>query len=461
CIRDSPGIAHAQGLPEAPVSAPATEQAAAPASSPQTTHMPAGPASPATPNAGSAAIASPATPNSGAVTGGMTSPPVGSNPTSQPSVAAAAMSPPSGMSAGIGPASPPGPLALSQAETAQATFLAMTQFTQTLLDPAIDGRGAEASPALADEALAAYAAIPSDRTRGGVGREVYEALYGKMPLIGSAYAPHWNVWASGIGGSQVAGNSAAPGPSSSSRIFATVVGADYSLSPQTRFGFAMAGGGTNFAGSAGSGRSDLFQAGTFVRHTVGQAYVATAVAYGWQAITSDHPGVDQLNAAFNANAYSGRIESGYRFAIPWLGVTAYAAGQVMAFSLPANVSQPAFATNAFAAAFGSDRVTDSRSELGLRTNASFALQGGALNLRTHLAWAHDFSAASTVAPAFQALPGLGYVASGAALAPNSALAGGAIELKWLNGWAAAASFDGEFASQVRSYTGKAIMRYAW
>ncbi|GLR91393.1 hypothetical protein GCM10007857_81100 [Bradyrhizobium iriomotense] len=337
----------------------------------------------------------------------------------------------------------------------------MTQFTQTLLDPTIDGRGVDASPALADETLAAYAAIPSDRMRGGVGREVYEAVYGKMPLAGSSYAPHWSIWASGIGGSQVAGSNVAPGASSSSRIFATVVGADYSLSQQTRFGFAMAGGGTNFAGSAGSGRSDLFQAGAFVRHTVGQAYVATALAYGWQAITSDHPGIDQLNAAFNANAYSGRIESGYRFTTPWLGVTAYAAGQFMAFSLPANAQQPAFATNAFAAAFGSDRVTDSRSEAGLRTNASFALQGGVLNLRTHLAWAHDFSAANTVAPAFQALPGLGYVASGAALAPNSALAGGAIELKWLNGWAAAASFDGEFSSQVRSYTGKAIMRYAW
>ncbi|MGY8663416.1 autotransporter outer membrane beta-barrel domain-containing protein [Bradyrhizobium sp. UFLA05-109] len=456
-----PGIAHAQGLPEAPVGAPAPEQTVASAPSPQTTQAPTSPASPAPPSAGSAATAPPAAPGSSIVTGGTTSPPAGSNPTSQPSVAATTMAPPSGMSAGIGPASPPGPMALSQAETAQATFLAMTQFSQTLLDPTIDGRSADASPALVDETLAAYAAIPSDRTRGGVGREVYEAVYGKMPLTGSSYAPHWNVWASGIGGSQVAGSNAGPGAGSSSRIFATVVGADYSLSPQTRLGFAMAGGGTNFAGSAGSGRSDLFQAGTFARYTVGQAYVATALAYGWQAITSDHPGIDQLNTAFNANAYSGRIETGYRFTTPWLGVTAYAAGQFMAFSLPANATQPAFATNAFLAAFGSDRVTDSRSELGLRTNASFALQGGVLNLGTHLAWAHDFSAASLVAPAFQALPGLGYVASGAALAPNSALAGGTIELRRLNGWAAAASFDGEFASQVRSYTGKAIMRYAW
>lgn len=337
----------------------------------------------------------------------------------------------------------------------------MTQFTQTLLDPAIDGRGAGATPALADQALAAYAMAPSDRTRGGVGRDVYEALYGKVNPSGSAAMPRWNVWASGYGGSQILSSNAASGSGSSSRIFATAVGADYSLSPQTRLGFAMAGGGTNFTGSSGSGRSDLFQAGAFVRHVIGRAYVATALAYGWQAMTSDHPGLDQLNAAFDANAYSARIESGYRFATPWIGLTAYAAGQFMTFNLPTSTAQPASASNTLATAFGSDRISDSRSELGFRTSTSLALHEGLVNLRARVAWAHDFTAAGTMPAALQALPGLGYVASGAALAPNSALAGGTIELKWQNGWTAAASFDGELSSQVRSYTGKAVMRYAW
>jgi hypothetical protein len=47
-----------------------------------------------------------------------------------------------------------------------------------------------------------------------------------------------------------------------------VVGADYSLSPRTMAGFALAGGGTYFnVGNFGSGRSNLFQAGAFIRHT--------------------------------------------------------------------------------------------------------------------------------------------------------------------------------------------------
>jgi hypothetical protein len=38
-------------------------------------------------------------------------------------------------------------------------------------------------------------------------------------------------------------------------------------------------------------------------------------------------GFDQLQARFNANAYSGRIEGGYRFVSPWVnvGITPYAA----------------------------------------------------------------------------------------------------------------------------------------
>src|SRR6202011_4981984 len=92
-----------------------------------------------------------------------------------------------------------------------------------------------------------------------------------------------------IGASLTSNGNTMPGSGAvSNRIFGTVVGADYSLSPQTMAGFAMAGGGTYFnVSNFGAGRSDLFQAGAFVRHTVGQAYVAAALAYGWQAVDSD------------------------------------------------------------------------------------------------------------------------------------------------------------------------------
>jgi len=342
----------------------------------------------------------------------------------------------------------------SQGETAQATFLAMTQFTQALLDPAIDGRGI--GPAGIDAELAAYADVGSDRTHGGIGRETYGAIYGK-PSLASA---HWNVWAAGFGGSQVSTGSTG----SASRSFGTVVGADYSLSPQTRMGFALAGGGTGYANNFSSGRSDLFQAGTFVRHSVGPAYVATALAYGWQAITGDYQvtpaGTSQLNVAVNANAYSGRLEGGYRFAMPWLGITPYAAAQITSFRLPSNAAQPAYADPSPSVA-GCDSFTDTRTEIGLRTSTSFARLGGMVSLRGRLAWAHDFSAGQSIPAPFQSLPGQGFIVGGTALAPNAALTGVALELRDLNGWSASANLDSEVSSLVRSYAGKAALRYAW
>ncbi|WP_441236207.1 autotransporter outer membrane beta-barrel domain-containing protein [Bradyrhizobium sp. 930_D9_N1_4] len=343
----------------------------------------------------------------------------------------------------------------SRPETAQATFLAMTQFTQTLLDPAIDGRGI--GPAELDAELAAYADIGNDQTHGGIGREAYGAMYGR-PSLASA---HWNVWAAGFGSSQVSTG----GSNSASRSFGTMVGADYSLSPQTRMGFALAGGGTGFANNFSSGRSDLFQAGAFVRHSIGPAYVATALAYGWQAITGDYQvtpaGTSQLNVAVNANAYSGRLESGYRFAVPWLGITPYAAAQIATFRLPSSPAQTAYASGAPAIAPGSDSFTDTRTELGLRTSTSFALFGSVMNLRGRLAWAHDFSAGQSIPAALQSLPGQGLIVAGTALAPNAALTGVALELRDLNGWSASANLDSEVSSLVRSYTGKAMLRYAW
>lgn len=356
-----------------------------------------------------------------------------------------------------------GSTASSQTETAQATFLAMTQFTQTLLDPAIDGR--VVGRAEFDQELSAYADIGNDRTHGGIGREAYEAIYGKPSLA----APHWSIWAAGFGGSQTTTD----GSGSSARSYATAVGADYSLSPQTRMGFALAGGGTGFANSFSSGRSDLFQAGTFVRHSIGAAYVATALAYGWQSITSDRQvtsaGSDQPSAAVNANAYSSRIEGGYRIATPWLGITPYAAGQVTMFRLAAYTGQPAYAADPSQPSASSSSFTDGRSELGLRTSTSFVLAGGLFDLRGRLAWAHDFSATQSMPAVFQAFSGQGsgqgssqgFVIGTTALAPNSALAGVALELRGVNGWSAGANFDSELSSLVRSYTGKAIVRYAW
>jgi len=204
------------------------------------------------------------------------------------------------------------------------------------------------------------------------------------------------------------------------------VGVDYLFSPNTVAGFALAGGGTNFSiANGGSGRSDLFQAGGFVHHAVGPAYLSAALAYAWQDITTDRTlsilGVDRLRAEFNANAFSGRLESGYRLVTPWmggLGLTPYAAGQFTLLSLPGYAESVVSGVDSFALSYNSKTTTAPRSELGLRTDKSFAMRDGILTLRGRAAWAHDYNSDRSIAATFQALPGVSFIVDGRSLLPT-------------------------------------------
>jgi uncharacterized protein with beta-barrel porin domain len=344
----------------------------------------------------------------------------------------------------------------------QTTFNAMTQFMGVMTDPFIDGRGSASTPTAngyAEEALGYAARRTSDAF----------AMFNKAP-VAKIFEPRWSVWAAGFGGTQTTdGNAATGSNTATSRIFGTAVGADYLLSPRTLLGFALAGGGTNFAvTNGGTGRSDLFQAGAYLRHNSGAAYVSAALAYGWQDVTTDRTvtigGIDRLRAEFNANAFSGRVEGGYRFVAPvigGLGVTPYAAAQFVTFDLPAYAERAIVGASTFALGYGSCEVTDTRSELGVRTDKSFAQTDGIWTLRGRLAWAHDFNPDRAISATFQALPGASFVVNGAAQAPESALTTASIEKKWRNGWSAAATFEGEFSAVTASYAGKGVLRYVW
>ncbi len=179
-------------------------------------------------------------------------------------------------------------------------------------------------------------------------------------------------------------------------------------SPQTRMGFALAGGGTGFANNFSSGRSDLFQAGAFVRHAAGSAYVATALAYGWQAITNDQAvtpaGADSQHGDQRQRLF--RPDRRAAIVLPCLGLASHPMRPRKSppSACPPSATQPPYAANAFSTAPGGDSFTDSRAELGLRTSTSFALLGSVMNLRGRPARAHDFSAGQSIPAAFQSLP---------------------------------------------------------
>jgi uncharacterized protein with beta-barrel porin domain len=364
------------------------------------------------------------------------------------------------------------PAALTQASgesatgTQQTTFNAMSQFMGVMTDPFVAGRG---DPVSAGGGATGYADEANAYAAKRKPNDALAAIYTKAnPII--PFEARWSTWAAGYGGSQTTdGNAVTGSNNTTSSVAATAVGADYRFSPFTIAGFALAGGGTSFSvNGSGSGHSDLFQAGAFVRHDVGSAYILASLAYGWQDITTNRTvtvaGSDQLRAEFNANAFSGRLEGGYRFVTPYfggVGITPYAAGQFTTFDLPSYAEAALSGSSAFALSYGSQSVTDARSELGIRTDKSYAVQGGIFTLRGRFAWAHDYDPNRAVAATFQALPGASFVVNGAAQAADSALTTASAEMKWTNNWSIAATFEGEFSDVTRSYAGKGVVRYAW
>jgi autotransporter-associated beta strand protein len=345
--------------------------------------------------------------------------------------------------------------------TQQTTFDAMGLFIGLIDDPNL--RGNPIVPG--STGTLSYASL--DKPGQGTARDAF-AAYTKAPPIAALYEPRWSVWAAGYGGSQTTDGNATLGTNNTaSRIYGTAVGADYRFSPATVAGFALGGGGTNFsvANALGTGRSDLFQAGAFVRHTVGPAYFTAALAYGWQDITTNRTvtvaGIDQLQAKFNANAWSGRIEDGYRFATPWMGITPYAAGQFTTFQLPNYAEQVISGANTFALAYTAKSVTASRSEVGLRTDKSWNMSDSVITLRGRFAWAHDYNTDRSIGATFQTLPGASFVVNGAAQSADKALTAASAEVKWRNGVSLAATFEGEFSSNSTSYAGKGVARYSW
>jgi uncharacterized protein with beta-barrel porin domain len=78
-----------------------------------------------------------------------------------------------------------------------------------------------------------------------------------------------------------------------------------------------------------------------------------------------------------------------------------------------------------------------------------------------LAWAHDYSTDRDVGATFLTLPLASFVVNGASVASDSVLTTASAEMKWRNGWSAAATFEGDYSHVSAIYAGKGVLRYTW
>lgn len=350
----------------------------------------------------------------------------------------------------------------------QASSDASNSFMGAMFDPFAPGRvGGTPAPGFASEDNDDAMAYAPRKKASRAEREARKVVFTKGPR-NNLYDPRWSVWGSAYGSSTTTDGSVAAGTNTTTaRAYGFVTGADYNLNRNTTVGFAIGGGSSNYgvAGNLGSGRADMFQLGLFGKRTFGAAYVTGGLGYTFQNVTTDRTvtiaGTDQLQAKFNANTFSGRVEGGYRFATRAVGITSYAALQVTTIGLP-NYGEVAISgNNTFALNYNAQDTTIVRTELGARFDRSFALQTAMLTLRGRAAWAHDEGNNRAVSAVFGSLPGSNFTINGAVPSKDLALVSAGAEVTWLNNVSLAGTFEGQFSSTTTGYGGKGTVRYVW
>ncbi|MEI9806101.1 MAG: ice-binding family protein [Pseudolabrys sp.] len=341
---------------------------------------------------------------------------------------------------------------------APAGVQAMNSFLSLLTNPFAEGRSFAPPP-------------PPPRTGMAYKAPIYRGA------AGLGYdARRWGVWAAVYGGqSTIGGNAFVGSHDRSARTFGYAAGLDYRLTPYTTVGFALAGGNTNFGLSdgLGGGHSDIFQAAVYGTTRIDAAYLSAALAYSWNNVSTERyvtlAGSDQLTAGFSAHNVGGRLEGGYRFAMPYwfgwagqAGLSPYAAIQAQRYYTPSYSESAPAGSPVFALAYDAHETTVVRSELGARTDWSAPLNANtALTLRSSAAWAHDTWSGLDMNAHFQSVPGSAFMVSGAAPPSDLLLLSTGAEVSFRNGISVGAWVDGEFAERGQRYAGTGRLRYSW
>jgi len=359
--------------------------------------------------------------------------------------------------------------ALSQLDGEDATdaskgaFQFMSDFLNLMLDPSTGGSAIGAGGNALGFQPEQDATLPPEIV------SAYNAMLAKAPPKPQSFDQRWTAWGSAFGGaSHLDGDPVAGTNTVNASDFGFAGGMDYRLSPSAILGFALAGGGTNWNldQNLGSGRSDAFQAGVYVKAHSGPAYLSAALAFANHWFTTQRTSAlgDQLQGKFMGQSVGGRLEAGYRFGLPSTayvaGLTPYAAVQAQNFHTSA-FSEADLTAGGFGLNFAAMNATDTRSELGMRADDLAMLDAMPLILRGRLAWAHDWVSNPALGAAFQTLPGASFIVNGAAPPKNSALTTASAELRMTENWSMLAKFDGEFGKGAQTYGGTGTLRYAW
>jgi outer membrane autotransporter protein len=337
----------------------------------------------------------------------------------------------------------------------------MGLFLNAMIDPFVIGRDGGLGGGMGYAAPAA----PS-RVQAAAQDAFAAALPVKAPLAPIA-EQRWTTWASGFGGrSRIDGDPVIGSQNLRASAGGFAMGVDYRLARDTVVGVAAAIGETRWDIPLGNGDADVAQVGAYASTRWQNFYLSGAAAAAWFRADTKRiiavNGVDRLQAGFDADGLSGRLEGGYRFGAMPFGLTPYGALQVFSVRSPTYTEVAVGGSNQFALTYAGQTTTDTRSELGVWADARHMLTDRTQFIaRGRIAWVHDFDPGSRINAAFQTLPAASFTVNGATPPRDSALASAVAEFRMPRGITLIGKVDGEFAHRAHTFSGTGTLRYAW
>ena len=291
--------------------------------------------------------------------------------------------------------------------------------------------------------------------RGRKPNDALAAIYTKAPPARRSFAQRWSVWAAGYGGSQTTDGNAARRIEHHDSAASTAPRSAPTIASRPIRSRALrwpAAAPISPSPTAAAAAPTCSRPARSCATTLVPAYLSGALAYGWQDVTTDRTvtvaGIDQSARASSTPmpfpaASKAAIASSRR---SWAARHHALRGGAVHHLRSARLCRKRAVRRQHVCA---ELRRQERHRYPQRTRLPHRQILGAadaiLTLRGRVAWAHDFNPDRNIAATFQTLPGASFVVNGAAQASTPRSSPPSAEMKWLNGFSVAATFEGEFS----------------
>jgi outer membrane autotransporter protein len=282
-------------------------------------------------------------------------------------------------------------------------------------------------------------------------------------LLGSGEARFWGAVYGGTADLDGNASNGAAGLSASNYGFA--IGVDTRLDANLLAGLTVGVGHQDFSSGNGAGNSDDVMLGGYFRESLGNAYLAGSVAYGWHSIATSRTvtisGTDVLTARFDAHDIGGRIEAGWRLPLEDINLTPYGAWTRSSFDAPSYGESAASGASTFALSTAARTTAVGRTELGAKLGHDFGWGDDALTASLKLAWAHQLDDTPTIQAAFTGLPGGAFQVIGTHAGADSAIVGGALEAETKGGLHYGVKLESQLGQGTTIFQGMGELAWHW